>query len=257
MGEARRRQLAREAAYAEGRKWKEPDSCPACRSTRIGRSGILPDGMHEEMVRYFGPIVTDTPTAYPLAWPSGWPRTPATRRAPAKFRSGRHASDEIRLTDARDRLQRELDRMGAGGPILSTNLRLRLDGLPRAGEPAPADPGAAVYFTLKKRPIVLACDRWTKVAGNIAAIAAHLDAMRGMDRWGVGSVEQLFTGYAALPAPLSPGDWRTLLRNPTTLAAAEATYRELMRAAHPDAGGSHAAAAALNEAISQARMHLK
>lgn len=51
MGEARRRQLAREAAYAEGRKWKEPDCCPACQSTRIGRSDILPDGMHEEMVR--------------------------------------------------------------------------------------------------------------------------------------------------------------------------------------------------------------
>lgn len=212
----------------------------------------------------------NTPTAYPLAWPAGWPRTPAARRAPAKFRSTSmkswasngstyRQSDDIKLTDARDRLQRELDLIGAQQPIMSTNLRLRLDGLPRAGEPEPADPGAAVYFDLKGRPIVLACDRWTRVAGNVAgnvaAIAAHLDAMRGMDRWGVGSVEQLFTGYAALPAPLAPGDWRALLRNPTTLAAAEATYRELMRAAHPDAGGSHAAAAALNAAIAEARKH--
>lgn len=210
--------------------------------------------------------MTETPAAYPLAWPSTWPRTPAGRRAPAKFRSTQAKSgtygnyreaSEIKMTDARDRLQRELDLIRAQSQILSTNVQLRLDGLPRAGQSEPHDPGVAVYFSLNGRPIVLACDRWTRVAGNIAAIAAHLDAMRGMDRWGVGSVEQLFTGYAALPAPLAPDDWRTLLRNPTTLAAAEATYRELMRAAHPDTGGSQAAAATLNAAIAEARRHLK
>lgn len=205
----------------------------------------------------------ETPTAFPLTWPSGWLRTPVARRAPAKFRSTQtkswssggsyRASDAIKLTDARDRLQREFDLMRATGVVLSTNLRLRLDGLPRAGEPEPADPGAACYFKLRGRPVVLACDRWTRVAGNIAAIAAHLDAMRGMERWGVGSVEQLFTGYAALPAPIAPDDWRSVLRNPQSLDEAETAYRELMRSAHPDAGGSQAAAARLNAAIAEAR----
>lgn len=37
----------------------------------------------------------------------------------------------------------------------------------------------------------------------------------------------------------------------------EATYRELIRAAHPDAGGSQAAAAALNASIAEARRHPK
>ena len=61
----------------------------------------------------------------------------------------------------------------------------------------------------------------------------------------------------ALPAPLVVDDWRTVLGNPATLAEAEANYRERMRTAHPDVGGSHAKAAALNEAIRLARQVLK
>jgi hypothetical protein len=84
-----------------------------------------------------------------------------------------------------------------------------------------------------------------------------IDAMRGMQRWGVGSVEQLFTGYVSLSAPEAPEDWRAVLGHPITLAGAEANYRRWIRAAHPDSGGSHAAAAALNAAIDQARRILK
>lgn len=41
MGEAKRRRGAREAAYAEARKWRLPEACPACGSDRIGRD-VLP-----------------------------------------------------------------------------------------------------------------------------------------------------------------------------------------------------------------------
>lgn len=205
----------------------------------------------------------DAPAAYPLSWPNGWPRTPAGSRKPAAFRSVSgtggastyRKSAPIRLTDARQRVSDELHRLGARNPVLSTNLELRLDGLPRGGQAEPADPGAAVYFQLRKRPIVLACDRWNTVAGNIAAIAAHIEAMRGMERWGVGSVEQLFTGYLRLPAPMVPDDWRGVLGDPATLAEAEATWRRKIRDAHPDRGGSAAKAAALNAAIAAARSH--
>lgn len=200
----------------------------------------------------------ETPSAYPLSWPIGWPRTPRHQRRETRFSSSRstvgyRSMEAIKLTDARDRLIKQLDLLRAGTPVLSTNLELRLDGLPRAGQPEPADPGAALYFRLKGKPIALACDRWKTVAGNIAAIAAHIEAMRGMDRWGVGSLEQMFTGYLQLPAPIAPDDWRTVLGDPQTRDQAEAAYRERMRTAHPDAGGSHAAAAALNGAIARAR----
>lgn len=204
-----------------------------------------------------------TPTAYPLAWPAGWPRTPAASRRDPPWFSTVHGTypnggrmtrrRNITVADARSRLADELGRLGAHGCILSTNMPLRQDGQPRSDRSEPADPGAAVYFTLKRRPIALACDRWRTVAGNIAALAAHIGALRGMDRWGVGSVEQAFTGYAALPAPADPDDWRTILGRPRTLAEADEAYRREARIRHPDNGGSNAAMAALNLAIAAAR----
>jgi len=88
----------------------------------------------------------------------------------------------LTVADARNRLDLELQRLGARDVLLSTNVQVRLDGLPRSGQNEPADPGAAVYFTLKGKPRCLACDRWSRVADNIAAIAAHVYAIRAVDR---------------------------------------------------------------------------
>ena len=161
------------------------------------------------------------------------------------------------LSDARTRVANELERIQGRHPVLSTNIELRADGHIRAGRAAPADPGAALYFRLRDRPIVLACDRWRTVGGNIAAIAAHIEALRGQERWGVGTIEQSFEGFLALSPPVNLEDWRALLGNPATLSAAESAFRAAMRKAHPDAGGSAAAAAALNAAIDAARRALQ
>jgi hypothetical protein len=40
MGEARRKTLARESAFATGKPWPVPLVCPACGSTRTGRSRL-------------------------------------------------------------------------------------------------------------------------------------------------------------------------------------------------------------------------
>ena len=205
--------------------------------------------------------MAEDPDAYPLHWPSsGWPRTPNLQRKPARFGQAsegvyRHVG-EIEWPVARDRLERELRAIGISQVVLSSNLEMQRNGMPRAGRRRPDDPGVALYFQLRGKPIVFACDRWNTVAANIAALAAHLQAMRGMERWGVGSVEQLFTGYTALPGPMVPGDWRVVLQEPASIEAAESTYRQLIRAAHPDQpGGSHAKAAGLNAAIAEARRH--
>ncbi len=201
--------------------------------------------------------MTDRPSAYPLAWPVSWKRTAPNLRRESRFRSG--GPSKLTVSESINRLQDELDILigKSGDAILSTNHKTRLDGRPYAEQAGVVDVGAALYFTLKGKPIVLACDRWDRVADNIAALAAHIQAMRGMDRWGVGSVEQLFTGYMALAGPMVPDDWRAAFDNPATLAEAEAAYRTRMRAAHPDAGGSTAQAAALNAAIAEARKVLR
>jgi hypothetical protein len=215
--------------------------------------------------------MSEKPSAFPLAWPLGWPRTPKLNREEGRFAKAREKSNgegnywtqmtKISIADARNRLGDELDKLGARYVTLSTNLELRLDGQPRTAQHNPADPGAAIYFQLDGKPMVLACDNFTSVAANMAAIAAHINAMRGMARWKVGRTEQMFAGYVALPNAVAATRpwWDVLgLRDDSgPLVGVEAAYRRLMREAHPDAGGSHQRASELNAAIAEARKVLK
>lgn len=83
--------------------------------------------------------------------------------------------------------------MGGSHLVISTNIELRRDGLPHAGRREPSDKGVAVYFDYRRRPICFACDRWDRIGDNIYAIAKTIDALRGIERWGSGSmVEQSF-----------------------------------------------------------------
>jgi len=157
-----------------------------------------------------------------------------------------------------DRLYRELDRLGVGrsdAVILSTNIMPTLRGVPRSGAVDPGDSGAAVYFTLNGRARVLACDTWIRLADNVAAIAAHIDAIRRIDRYGVGTLDQAFEGYRALPA--RGATWRTMLGFDAGAVVSSdrvlAAYRERARSAHPDMPtGSHEAMASLNAARDEA-----
>ena len=203
--------------------------------------------------------------AYPLAWPNGWRRTPVAQRKAAAFKTREWSATAnyqinrpITVAGARARLATELDLLGATLPVLSSNVELRLDGQPRSGQPEPADPGVAVYFQLRGKARVLACDKWLTVAGNIAAIAAHIGAMRGMDRWGVGSVDQLFEGFVALPAPTAgQRHWREVLDVPPGTNpprdVLEKVRNQMAKRYHPDMpDGSTEAMAAINVAFDQA-----
>ena len=54
---------------------------------------------------------------------------------------------------------------------------------------------------LDGEPHALACDRFDRIEDNIAAIAAHIETLRGQERWGVADMKQAFAGHVALPAP--------------------------------------------------------
>ena len=208
-------------------------------------------------------------TAYPLEWPQGWPRTAERDRKTPKFntrqwseRGTYKVTKALTVAEARLRLSEELDLLGGKLPVLSTNIELRLDGQPRSGKPEPHDPGAAAYFQTGGKPRVLACDRWNTVAGNIAAIAAHISALRSIDRWGVGSMDRLFEGFMALPAPGSGPHWREVLvylpDSKPTRADLEARRRDLAREAHPDRpGGSAEQMATINAAFDEAVRELR
>lgn len=204
-------------------------------------------------------------TRCPLSWPSGWKRTVNTQRKVSRFSAssyGTYASGgsyrrsrELTVADARKRLDVELERLGARDVILSTNVELTTYGEPRSGGRPPDDPGVAVYFKLHGKDRVLACDTWTTVAGNIAGIAAHIECIRGIDRYGVGTLDQAFAGYDALPPPGANNrpPWRKVFgfgpEEDISTETIQSAYRELAKLLHPDLqGGSHEAMAMLNEA---------
>jgi hypothetical protein len=106
----------------------------------------------------------------------------------------------------------------------------------------------AIYFRLKGEPRVLACDKWNRVAHNLYAISKHIDAIRGQVRWGVGSLEQAFGGYRALPAMEAPKQWWEVLGVKPHASAAEVEAARLagLSRCHPDKGGRTGDAVEIN-----------
>lgn len=195
--------------------------------------------------------------AYPVAWPAGRPKTPAHQRKDALWR---HAGGRVNWDVAVRRLREQVNAITAPKQkwrvleqTLSTNYELRVDGRPRRDRGAPGDPSVAFYFELDGEPHVLACDRWSTVPDNIAAIAAHIEALRGQERWGVADMKQAFAGHVALPAPEQW--WQVLGVAPNASAdAIDAAWRAKMATAHPDrAGGNTDLAARLNWARAEGK----
>jgi hypothetical protein len=199
-------------------------------------------------------------TAFPLAWPDGWPRTPDYKRQSDDiFRS--KLRGVVTMTRAGQQLRDELSRLSARSIVISTNVALRQDGLPYSDQRKLTDPGVAVYFQLKGRPLVMATDRYKTVGGNMRSLALAIEAMRQLERHGGGTMmERAFTGFAALPSPGRKKPWREVFGlkpgyrfDNIDIAA---LYRSLAKDLHPDAGGSEEQMSDLNVAYEEAKREL-
>lgn len=212
-----------------------------------------------------------TINAYPLSWPDGWKRTPEPRRERAKFRArqtrtrqhGDGSSSswtqkrDLTIADGVERVRQQLDLMRVSDDyVISTNLELRLDGLPRSNQRAPSDPGVAVYWKDGDATRCMAIDRYDRVQDNLAAIAATLDAMRAIERHGGAEIlDRAFTGFAALPPPEDSdrGWWVVLgVKRDASAEDIKTAYRRLASANHPDRGGDAERMAEVTRAYQQA-----
>jgi hypothetical protein len=201
--------------------------------------------------------------AYPLSWPQGWKRTPDHRRERARFGRKTQSSQgswqtrtALTITQAVDRVRAELSRMGVSEDdlVISTNLVLRLDGFPRSGQAEPKDPGVAVYWKRRHERDApakcMAIDRYDRVADNLAAIAATLDAMRAIERHGGAAIlDRAFTGFAAIEPPAGK-HWSQVLGVPRDASTSEAreAFRRARSLHHPDNGGDAEAFKAVMDA---------
>lgn len=202
------------------------------------------------------------PTTYPLHWPEGWRRTPAGDRAFGRFgRVQRHESGwaskaDLTVSLACDRVLDVLEKMSVRDVIVSTNVRPTLSGRPRSGQGEPDDPAVAVYWvTAGGDRRCMAIDRYVRVADNLAAVAATLDAMRAIERHGGAEIlDRAFTGFAALPHGSDNEPWWMVLGLPSRDVSREQVaeaYRRLAAHHHPDRGGSVAAMVRINLARDQ------
>jgi hypothetical protein len=208
-------------------------------------------------------------SAFPLAWPAGWKRIKLQDRVSAQFNrketvyraTGTWKQTKIlSVSDATERVLRSLSmlRVGRQDVVVSTNIKTRLDGLPYSNQPEPEDTGAAVYWRKNNETKCMAIDQYHRVADNLAAIAATMEAMRAIERHGGAEIlNRVFLGFQALPPPK---DWRRILNlegATITLEQAEAKYKELAKIHHPDKGGMPHLFAEISAAITQAREALR
>lgn len=223
---------------------------------------------------------------FPLQWPAGWRRASIHDRKIGQFnkrelktstytkpdgtRDSYMAKAYLTVADGVKRVLAELGRMGVrdGDIVISTNVQVRLDGLPRSGQKAPDDPGVAVYWLEPGSkagdiPRCMAIDAYTAVEDNLAAVAATLEALRAIERHGSASIlNRALAGLqAALPAPggLASDNrgWREVLdvdhAEKPDPGLIERNYHRLRSIHHPDRGGTVAQFKAVENAFEEAR----
>jgi hypothetical protein len=180
--------------------------------------------------------VTYRPTS---TWPG--PRTPVSGRGRSPFR----ASWQTTV----DELKREAAFLGAGDVVVEVALEerhIRVDGLPRANAPQPADPGVVLSFPRTLHgPLRYSCDAFTRWQDNLRAIVLGLESLRRVERYGIAKRGEQYAGWKQLPASTVTREearrrLEVLLRDEPIeahLLSDKSLARRAVRRAHPDVGG--------------------
>lgn len=169
--------------------------------------------------------------AFPLHWPVGYKRS--TYRKDSQFRQTMDGAQRF--------LRSELSRLGANDIIVSTNIPIRKDGGMYADQmhKIQPDPGVAIYFKYKKRDVVMCCDQYTRVWENVYALGKGIEALRGMERWGVSDfLDRAFTGFTAIEEAKEKSWYDILEVTPdANVDTIKTKYRRLTKEWHPDIKG--------------------
>lgn len=199
-------------------------------------------------MRYFTRPIVDYPK----------PVTPYNSRRRAPFKVDR----ETALAD----VSYELEHLGATSFVLEIDISaywVNADGTLRKGARAEG-PRIVISAETDKGPMRMACDTYDQGTGNIRAIGLTLTALRAVTRYGAATKGEQYTGWLAIPASTTlttrtEAAWVTLWREATgeegtmpkenrTIEMMKEYYREAVKCAHPDVGGTDDRMAAVNRA---------
>lgn len=204
------------------------------------------------------------------AWPGKMTRDAERQFSPfrrSSMSNGYHR-DEVPLGDTLQLLERELKALGCRDEaVLQVAVRerdIRLDGGIRA-DAKPEHPGVILNFKSRHGELSYACDTFRSWTSNLRAIAKGLEALRLVDRYGVGNGAQ-YTGYRALGAgtPMPAASEMSVEQAARFIADhawpdaevdeqeviddLDAAYKLAAKQLHPDAGGNDADFQRLQEA---------
>jgi hypothetical protein len=174
-----------------------------------------------------------------------WPYPDTAARKPNPFRAG--------FEDTLTLLARELDHLDVTGAVavrvVTTDAAVRRDGMLRARAHV-EHPGVIVSFTSRHGALSYPCDTYTgRYTGdppdwqiNLRAIALALEALRAVDRYGVTSRGEQYTGWRQVEAPdaevgfsgyAAALAWLREITGDDT-SAVETLLRRAARVCHPD-----------------------
>lgn len=137
-------------------------------------------------------------------------------------------------SDTLERLDRELGRLGAHSVVIQIAIRedeVRNDGLPRSTA-RPSGPGVIISFESRHGPLRYGTAEFANWQANLRAIALGLEALRKVERYGIGKRGEQYQGWRQLEA--GNGNMR---KRGADLIAEHGGVVEALKATHPDHGG--------------------
>ncbi|WP_372478916.1 J domain-containing protein [Halomicrobium sp. HM KBTZ05] len=169
-------------------------------------------------------------------WPPALQRTPTTDRE-------RNNAFRVSLAKAFDELETELERVGVDDHRYGFAAPQRKRDQRPYADSNPDDPGFVLRWTMDGDQFAIACDRYQQFRSNVRAVGLYLREKRKMEQRPVVTGESEFAN-ARLPS----GDETVVAQRPAhdvlgvdrdaDPEAVEQAYRERVKEAHPDHGGS-------------------
>lgn len=181
-----------------------------------------------------------------------WPREETKSRTMSKFSAS--------WGDTKELLEREVWNLKSVEAVMVLDVMerdIRTDGeltakarpdTPRVGLLVERYTGRPGSESQKRETLAFYCDRYTDWQDNVRAIALSLEALRKVDRYGVTSAGEQYTGWLALTdGKMTHHDAARHLSTVTGIAVNTGDPQDTLRGAflmarklaHPDAGGSH------------------
>jgi hypothetical protein len=175
-----------------------------------------------------------------LDWPQGWERTPpAERDSGTKFSASRGDTSEALATEMErmdvDRWRAKTD---SGGGHTKQN------GLPKYSA-NPSDPGFVLRWTKEGRDHVIACDAYNSLDANLRCVYLWVKDTRitgerpvrtGNDQF---AAAQLPSGDVDAVTTRPPPHEVLGIQSDAPDGLVQAAYREKIKEAHPDQGGTN------------------